>query len=264
MEGHSTNFAFGAMDFSNLDFGADYAQNQSFQKPAAEGNTDAAFFFGDEGIDTNTTASFDQSFEAMNSLYTMPAETGFTMQQNLVSPPRPWASSSVPFSAVSALMYSAILIRANDRIRPWMKPWEDASTWNTQLPTTLNDFSTIPAQSFDTGFPAFNSNKRSLQVDTHDFPQSKRHASADFTTSSSFASPFIGACFCYRIKLGCRHPAHSVRLSRDRRPHGRGRRRMCHVVFEVRCFCPGKLLRSQKSKMRASSSGLLSHSSSTC
>jgi hypothetical protein len=84
MEG--ANFGFGGtMDF-DINFGADFAQEaQSFQKPAA-GNTNA-YFFGDEGIDTTTSTSFEQSFNSMDAgLYSMP-ESGFTMQQqNLVSP----------------------------------------------------------------------------------------------------------------------------------------------------------------------------------
>lgn len=70
------------MDFqSPINFGTD------FTKPG-EGNTDPAFFFGDEGIDT-TGSSFNQSsFDSTNmntSFYSIPStETGYRMQQNLV------------------------------------------------------------------------------------------------------------------------------------------------------------------------------------
>jgi hypothetical protein len=81
MEG--ADFSGFNMDFTNMNFAAG-----DFQKPL-EGNTDNAFFFGDEGIDTTTTNSFsNQSFDSMDAgLFSVPAtEPGFAMQQNLVSP----------------------------------------------------------------------------------------------------------------------------------------------------------------------------------
>jgi hypothetical protein len=69
MDYQGTGFAFdSAMDFN---FGATFEPQQ--QSKPAEGNTDAFFFTGDEGIDT--TGHFDQSFDM----------SGLSMQQNLVS-----------------------------------------------------------------------------------------------------------------------------------------------------------------------------------
>lgn len=56
---------------------------------------------------------------------------------------------------------------------------------------TLNSFPPTPAQSFDALFqqPATALGKRPLQLDVHDFPQSKRHEPmADFTLFSSLPS----------------------------------------------------------------------------
>jgi hypothetical protein len=84
----ATGFGFG-MDFSNVDFSA-----TDFTK-TSEGNTQTPFIFGDEsfgdeGIDTTTCASFDQSFGSMNTpMYSLPlTDSAFSMQQNLVRPPR--------------------------------------------------------------------------------------------------------------------------------------------------------------------------------
>lgn len=64
-----------------------------------------------------------------------------------------------------------------------------ASAWNTaQLTPPMNDFSSTSADSFGSYQP-FNANKRPLQLDTQDFPRSKRHESAEF--ASNFASPFL-------------------------------------------------------------------------
>jgi hypothetical protein len=60
----------------------------------------------------------------------------------------------------------------------------DPSAWNGQL-----DFPTAPAQSFGSYQP-FNSNmKRPLQVDTQEYPQSKRHEGAEY--ASNLTSPFL-------------------------------------------------------------------------
>jgi hypothetical protein len=58
------------------------------------------------------------------------------------------------------------------------------SAWIAQL-----DFTTAPAQPFGSYQP-FNSNmKRPLQLDTQEFPQSKRHEGAGY--ASNFTSPFL-------------------------------------------------------------------------
>ena len=85
--GQNTGYGFNAMDFSNIDFGTTFPQEQqSFEfMKGAEGNTDANFFFGDEGIDA--TGSFNQqSFDSLNAnaFSTASAEPSFAMQQNLV------------------------------------------------------------------------------------------------------------------------------------------------------------------------------------
>jgi hypothetical protein len=56
----------------------------------------------------------------------------------------------------------------------------DASSWNTQL-----DFASAPMPQYQ-----LNDNmKRPLQVDTQDFPQSKRHEGAHY--ASNFTSPYL-------------------------------------------------------------------------
>lgn len=58
------------------------------------------------------------------------------------------------------------------------------SVWNSQL-----DFTTGPAQPFASYQPLNSNMKRPLQVDTQEFPQSKRHESAGY--ASNFTSPFL-------------------------------------------------------------------------
>ena len=79
---YSGGFDFNAMDFSNIDFGTTFPQ-----KSAAEGNTDADFFFGDEGIDTTGPSFNQQTFDSLNahSFPATSAESTFAMPQNLVS-----------------------------------------------------------------------------------------------------------------------------------------------------------------------------------
>ncbi|KAH7394329.1 hypothetical protein BKA66DRAFT_456070 [Pyrenochaeta sp. MPI-SDFR-AT-0127] len=151
MDSQGAGFAF---DTINMDFSAFTMpqQQQSFAKPS-EDNT-SGFFFGDEGIDT-TTSFIDPT------VFNTPQEQSFDISHNL----------AMDNTSVSA------------------------SAWNTQLTPqmhhTLNSFPPTPAQSFDALFqqPATALGKRSLQLDVHDFPQSKRHEPmADFTLFSSLPS----------------------------------------------------------------------------
>ena len=79
--GVNAGFDFSTMDFSNIDFGT------TFPQKSAEGNTDADFFFGDEGIDTTGPSFNQQTFDSLNahSFPATSAESSFTMPQNLVS-----------------------------------------------------------------------------------------------------------------------------------------------------------------------------------
>ena len=70
-----------------------------------------------------------------------------------------------------------------------------ASAWNGQLTPNshhaLNTFPSTPVQALDSLYqPSFNTSlgKRSLQLDAHDFPQAKRHETADFTLFSPLPS----------------------------------------------------------------------------
>ncbi|KAF2258458.1 hypothetical protein CC78DRAFT_587149 [Lojkania enalia] len=130
---------------------------QSFMKPA-EGNTPSFFFSGDEGIDTTTGAQFDmgavQSFDSIDAgIFPIPPETDYGMQRNLS-----------------------------------MDNTVGNASWNSQFSPIMNDF-VAPNQSFASMYqPQFSHNKRPLQLDTHDFPQPKRHESTDYTGFSPFAT----------------------------------------------------------------------------
>ncbi|KAF1998588.1 hypothetical protein P154DRAFT_523864 [Amniculicola lignicola CBS 123094] len=162
----STHFDFSAMDFQNMNFGTANGglmadEQQSFLKPV-QGNTNTGFFFGgDEGIETTTSSHFDmgsatQSFDSINTdLFSVPQES-FGMSQNLN-----------------------------------MDNTIGNASWNSQLSPSLDGFvMPTPAQTFASLYQpqASSSNKRSLQLDTQDFPVSKRQESADFTAFSPFAT----------------------------------------------------------------------------
>ncbi|KAF2662547.1 hypothetical protein K491DRAFT_686426 [Lophiostoma macrostomum CBS 122681] len=169
--GVNAGFDFNALDFSNIDLGT-----TTFMK-SAEGNTDADFFFGDEGIDTTGPSFNQQSFDSLNasSFPVSSAESSFAMPQNLVR--------AAPISHQESYCGS----QGADQPQSMDNTLGGALAWDGQLSA---DFVAASAQSFDALCqPQLNNNKRSLQLDTQDFPQSKRHESADY--ASNFASPFV-------------------------------------------------------------------------
>ncbi len=67
------------------------------------------------------------------------------------------------------------------------------TAWNTQLTpelqSALSTFPSTPVQSFDAMYQQPTAlGKRSLQLDVQDFPQAKRHETADFTLFSPYPS----------------------------------------------------------------------------
>ncbi|KAF2713602.1 hypothetical protein K504DRAFT_462115 [Pleomassaria siparia CBS 279.74] len=153
-------FDFNTMDFSNMGgfvtgfegAGHQLADESAFLK-TVEGNTSTGYFFGgDEGIDTTTT-SFD-------SVFAVPHQTDYAMQQNLNLDNTLGGSSA----------------------------WNTHTALSLSPATRLDDF-TAPAASFDSLCqPQLNiSHKRPLQLDAQDFPQLKRHEGiVDYANFSPF------------------------------------------------------------------------------
>ncbi|KAI4957846.1 hypothetical protein J4E86_004985 [Alternaria arbusti] len=155
MDHQGAGFAFDTnMDFSNM-----FATPQQQQSYTPADNT-SGFFFADEGIDTSASSSFIDPavFE------TNPQQC--TMQQSLTLDD----TSATP-------------------------AWMAQLTPDMQLQYTAKAYPPTPLHSFDAMSTQFNAlGKRPLQLETQDYPQSKRHASFDFplfptppaTTTSSW------------------------------------------------------------------------------
>ncbi|KAF1851596.1 uncharacterized protein K460DRAFT_272554 [Cucurbitaria berberidis CBS 394.84] len=152
MDSQGAGYAFDVnMDFSNA-FATLPQQQQSFLKPV-EGDTSG--FFADEAIDTS--ASFIDP--AMFS--TTPQQASFDMQHSLTMDNTSGSTTA----------------------------------WHTQLTPdmhhALNTFPLTPVPSLDSMYQSnFSTSlgKRPLQVDAQDFPQAKRHETADFTLFSPLVS----------------------------------------------------------------------------
>ncbi|CAG5138359.1 uncharacterized protein ALTATR162_LOCUS322 [Alternaria atra] len=157
MDHQGAGFAFDMnMDFSNM-----FATPQQQQAYTPADNT-SGFLFADEGIDTSASTSFIDPTVFDNT----PQQSTFDMQHSLTLDD----TSATP-------------------------AWNTQLTPEMQLQHIAKSFPPTPLQSFDAMPTQFNAlGKRPLQLDMHDYPQSKRHASFDFplfptppaTTTSSW------------------------------------------------------------------------------
>ncbi|KAL1795285.1 hypothetical protein ACET3X_007101 [Alternaria dauci] len=156
MDHQGAGFAF---DTTNMDFSNMFATPQ--QQTFTPADNTSGFFFADEGIDTTASSFMDPTvFDST------PQQSTFDMQHTLALDDT---------SATSA--------------------WNTQLTPDMQLQHIAGSFPPTPLQSFDNMPTQFNAlGKRPLQLDMHDYPQSKRHASFDFplfptpptTTTSSW------------------------------------------------------------------------------
>ncbi|RYO38102.1 hypothetical protein AA0113_g11279 [Alternaria arborescens] len=157
MDHQGAGFAF---DTTNMDFSNMFATPQ--QQTFTPADNTSGFFFADEGIDTTASSFIDPTI-----FDNTPQQSTFDMQHNLTLDD----TSATP-------------------------AWNTQLTPDMQLQHIAKSFPPTPLQSFDTMPTQFNAlGKRPLQLDVHDYPQSKRHASFDFplfptppaTTTSSWS-----------------------------------------------------------------------------
>ncbi|KAG9188067.1 hypothetical protein G6011_01990 [Alternaria panax] len=156
MDHQGAGFAF---DATNMDFSNMFATPQ--QQTFTPADNTSGFFFADEGIDTTASSFIDPTV-----FDNTPQQSTFDMQHSLTLD----NTSATP-------------------------AWNTQLTPDMQLQHIAKSFPPTPLQSFDAMPTQFNAlGKRPLQLDVHDYPQSKRHASFDFplfptppaTTTSSW------------------------------------------------------------------------------